>query len=275
MFDDGTDLQWNINRWYDAQVGRWLSEDPIQFRGKDSNLFRYCANSPVLYVDLNGLVTNKYQFYGGEMGNRIVKWYDGKKRVFPLNELGNGGTHDPLQWMVAACFNGAWQIEVSAEKNTTIGCWSPRFTVKGFVIMTGRPVDTTIVRRKMVFWTYTNLDIWVAWWIDYSSEPFASTFDGFLDGIGNHEWNHYNTFIEAVDIIVAGLEKSEKYRFMTKQKALDYGEKAQKEGNDVFKAARKHSTMFNTDQSMKANSFLDPNCEPFTEPFNVPLPYME
>jgi len=57
MFDDATGLQWNINRWYDAGVGRWISEDPIGFRGKDANLVRYVKNSPITSYDPTGLVT--------------------------------------------------------------------------------------------------------------------------------------------------------------------------------------------------------------------------
>ncbi|MBC7351273.1 MAG: hypothetical protein H5U08_02860 [Thermogutta sp.] len=40
-FDSDTELQNNLNRWYDASVGRWLSEDPIGFAGGDGNLYRY------------------------------------------------------------------------------------------------------------------------------------------------------------------------------------------------------------------------------------------
>jgi len=54
MFDDATGLQWNINRWYDAKVGRWISEDPIGFRGKDMNLLRYSANCPIVFIDSDG-----------------------------------------------------------------------------------------------------------------------------------------------------------------------------------------------------------------------------
>jgi RHS repeat-associated protein len=55
MFDDATSLQWNINRWYDANVGRWVSEDPIGFRGEDKNLCRYVNNMPATVCDQNGL----------------------------------------------------------------------------------------------------------------------------------------------------------------------------------------------------------------------------
>ncbi|MCL2005365.1 MAG: RHS repeat-associated core domain-containing protein [Planctomycetaceae bacterium] len=54
MFDDATGLQWNINRWYDANVGRWISEDPIGFMGRDGNLSRYVNNAPTMGYDCNG-----------------------------------------------------------------------------------------------------------------------------------------------------------------------------------------------------------------------------
>ncbi|MDR3110877.1 MAG: RHS repeat-associated core domain-containing protein, partial [Planctomycetaceae bacterium] len=55
MRDNVSDLQWNINRWYDANVGRWCSEDPIGFKGKDTNLFRYVKDTVTIYVDKLGL----------------------------------------------------------------------------------------------------------------------------------------------------------------------------------------------------------------------------
>ena len=57
MFDVTTELQWNINRWYDANVGRWISDDPIGFEGKDGNLARYVGNCSILLTDIYGLVT--------------------------------------------------------------------------------------------------------------------------------------------------------------------------------------------------------------------------
>ena len=56
MFDDATGLQWNINRWYDAKAGRWLSEDPIEFEAEDMNLARYAANNPIGHTDKKGLI---------------------------------------------------------------------------------------------------------------------------------------------------------------------------------------------------------------------------
>jgi hypothetical protein len=43
-------------RYYDARVGRFLSEDPIGFAGGDVNLYRYVGNSPINYTDPSGLI---------------------------------------------------------------------------------------------------------------------------------------------------------------------------------------------------------------------------
>jgi hypothetical protein len=47
---------------YDPTVGKWISADPISFKGEDTNLYRYAGNSPVQYSDWSGLKqgTGKY-----------------------------------------------------------------------------------------------------------------------------------------------------------------------------------------------------------------------
>ena len=54
-FDTDTALQNNINRWYDASIGRWLSTDPIGFEGNDTNLYRYVGNKASVVADSLGL----------------------------------------------------------------------------------------------------------------------------------------------------------------------------------------------------------------------------
>lgn len=41
-------------RYYDPKMGRFLSEDPIGFDGKDKHKYRYALNSPFRYKDPNG-----------------------------------------------------------------------------------------------------------------------------------------------------------------------------------------------------------------------------
>ncbi|MBR0191324.1 MAG: RHS repeat-associated core domain-containing protein [Thermoguttaceae bacterium] len=54
-FDSATNLQNNINRWYDATIGRWLSTDPINFYGNTLNLYKYVQNNPIYNIDWCGL----------------------------------------------------------------------------------------------------------------------------------------------------------------------------------------------------------------------------
>jgi len=42
-------------RYYDAETGRFISEDPIGFEGGDVNLYSYVGNNPISYVDPLGL----------------------------------------------------------------------------------------------------------------------------------------------------------------------------------------------------------------------------
>jgi RHS repeat-associated protein len=56
LTDKSSDLQWNINRWYDSDIGRWVSEDPIGFEGDDINLYRYVNNGTKNLFDPLGLI---------------------------------------------------------------------------------------------------------------------------------------------------------------------------------------------------------------------------
>ncbi len=75
--DNNTGLQNNWNRWYDAQVGRWISEDPIGFEGRDSNTNCYAGNSPTNYVDPSGLRIVKVLVIELKAANSrsIIRWY--------------------------------------------------------------------------------------------------------------------------------------------------------------------------------------------------------
>jgi len=53
-FDEDSNLQYNRARWYDATVGRWISEDPIGFAAGDANVSRYVGNGPTNFIDFDG-----------------------------------------------------------------------------------------------------------------------------------------------------------------------------------------------------------------------------
>ena len=52
--DEFTGLHYYRARWYDANLGRFISEDPIGFAGGDVNLFAYVGNNPLNYKDPSG-----------------------------------------------------------------------------------------------------------------------------------------------------------------------------------------------------------------------------
>jgi RHS repeat-associated protein len=54
-FDNFTGLQSSRARFYDPNLGRFISEDPIGFAGGDINLFVYLRNNPVNDIDPFGL----------------------------------------------------------------------------------------------------------------------------------------------------------------------------------------------------------------------------
>ena len=54
-FDPETGIYQYRMRYYDPNVGRFLSEDPLEFNGGDSNFYAYVLNSPTGLVDPLGL----------------------------------------------------------------------------------------------------------------------------------------------------------------------------------------------------------------------------
>ncbi len=51
MAEEGQELYWMRNRYYDPARGRFLTEDPIGLLGGDENLYSYCHNDPINYID--------------------------------------------------------------------------------------------------------------------------------------------------------------------------------------------------------------------------------
>ena len=52
--DTATKLQYNRARYYDAAVGRWISEDPLGFAAGDANVGRYVGNRSTSVLDPSG-----------------------------------------------------------------------------------------------------------------------------------------------------------------------------------------------------------------------------
>ena len=63
-------------RWYDASLGRFISEDPIKgsmLSSQSQNPYVYCMNNPLRYIDPSGLMTH-VTIEGG--GQEVDAWWD-------------------------------------------------------------------------------------------------------------------------------------------------------------------------------------------------------
>ena len=63
VMTESNGLQYMRARYYDPQVGRFISEDPLGFGGGDLNLYVYASNSPIMLIDPWGLCA-KDTFWG-------------------------------------------------------------------------------------------------------------------------------------------------------------------------------------------------------------------
>ncbi len=54
--DPETGLHYHRARYYDTEAGRWISSDPIGFRGGDFNLYGYVENNSLNLTDPNGTI---------------------------------------------------------------------------------------------------------------------------------------------------------------------------------------------------------------------------
>ncbi len=85
-------LAWTLNglRYYDPATGRFLTRDPVGYEG-GINLYTFCGNNPVNYIDPLGL--EETGSYFGDVGQVLlgysdlvnpVKWYQGAKSLVTI-----------------------------------------------------------------------------------------------------------------------------------------------------------------------------------------------
>jgi RHS repeat-associated protein len=117
--DEATGLQNNDERWYEAITGRWLSQDPIRFRGRDVNLYRYCGDSPTNFTDPTG-----------EDRRKVTHWWHGIIEVQDPNCPGkvlwlefspSGYTIGPPD--ARALILGPWTPSTPAQDQELINFW--------------------------------------------------------------------------------------------------------------------------------------------------------
>jgi len=62
MLDTESGLYYNWHRFYDPETGRYISADPIGFRGGDVNLYSYVWQDPINWIDPWGLEGWRYGY---------------------------------------------------------------------------------------------------------------------------------------------------------------------------------------------------------------------
>ena len=96
-FDTSTGLYYDRARYYDPQLGRFISQDPIGYNG-GMNLYAYCGDNPTDAVDPNGLRRIPFQFDAFIPG-RLGQW---------LPEPGGSGITD-------------WYFETNGRRGRPVG----------------------------------------------------------------------------------------------------------------------------------------------------------
>ena len=56
LIDAGSGFYYDQARWYDPQLGKFITQDPSGFAGGDANLYRYVSNSPANFTDPTGMI---------------------------------------------------------------------------------------------------------------------------------------------------------------------------------------------------------------------------
>jgi RHS repeat-associated protein len=91
--DSETGLYYYRARYYNAALGRFLSEDPIGMESGDVNFYRYLANNPVDSTDPTGLQEAASEF-GAQVVKKVapkaLKSFDEAKRVKDLKKIDTG-----------------------------------------------------------------------------------------------------------------------------------------------------------------------------------------
>ena len=107
-FDAETGLYYNLNRYYDPRIGRYLRTDPF---GEGLNLYAYVFNNPLSLIDPLGLcaVRDLGYYLGTGFGEEAAMWYAER-----YNATGN-----PI-YFAGGLFASLWTPETYAQTAITL-----------------------------------------------------------------------------------------------------------------------------------------------------------
>jgi RHS repeat-associated protein len=141
--DGITGMQNNLNRWYNARIGRWMSEDLIGFAGGDANFYRYVGNAPTTNTDPIGLA--EVFSWGGNNGTKKTTWNSDEDKDPPWRKIGDAivdqnqdlrdaleGVRDDPVVIISVVTVGAAVAVISEQGgvNDMVGTTIPDYTLK-------------------------------------------------------------------------------------------------------------------------------------------------
>jgi RHS repeat-associated protein len=94
--DGVSGLYYDNARWYDPANGVFIGQDPMGFAAGDTNISRYCGNSPTNMVDPSGMIENDVRYKDPIVFSPILPfglppgWH-----AIPADPGGNGGGTGP------------------------------------------------------------------------------------------------------------------------------------------------------------------------------------
>ncbi len=110
-YDEYTGLMFYRARFYDPQIGRFISEDPIGFRG-GINWYSYVNNNPIRHRDPSGLI-GLYAYPDGTPSNphNIIEYYDAYNDIHYRRVWGHqrypGEENSAMRHCVVSCESGS------------------------------------------------------------------------------------------------------------------------------------------------------------------------
>jgi RHS repeat-associated protein len=107
---------------YSAEVGRWVSKDPILFKGRQTNLFGYVLNDPINKIDPNGKLCGARGVLSITIINLILGYQAGSQFLSQLyNDYsgGSGGATDSASGGMCGSNN-----QMSEQRQRALERWS-------------------------------------------------------------------------------------------------------------------------------------------------------
>jgi RHS repeat-associated protein len=110
-FDPVTGLQWNRARWYNPEIGRWMSRDHIP--DDPQHMGRYVGNAPSMNTDPSGLEAD-HHIVSKELWDQFGFGAEAKD-VFNGAVVGVGGNHDYSRHGWKTGYTGHVTVELNQQ----------------------------------------------------------------------------------------------------------------------------------------------------------------